>query len=728
MIGADIATQPVEAADITIDALVLSGDPIPGSSATLVSFGDIDLDGDTVTFQAKASDSDDGLFQVSEPRMPLPVVREGDVAPGVTVWPDGATCYFSKVPAFPKAQFYHTFSANPSGTVVLSAGIGGGQKGTLWLCPAGSDPILVAGGNFNLLWPTERITVSSGVTGVSYTGRLVAADLDFPAIHHSGAIAFFGSVNPEDPQAEAGAGLFIRSGSGHFRNVFCDGDPVPGYTSPGMYFGGGRFTWTRRSVVEAQGALQDDGTVYFLVSISEAYPFDVEHPPIRTFWRGGGGALELIAEEGGEAPGLPGRVLEDLQLHPVDGSRVILGAQAEADGETVISGYWAGASEADLHPIFLTVPGGPTTTDLGDVAFTMLLDPLVAPNGDFYLHGTGDLDAERVSGIWRRDAKTGAISQVVAAAEYESGVRHGPHLFSHAYPLAVSSNNDLAFVARSYSDLSLGLGSFSWSSLWVLTADGQLVKILDEMDGLSALPLSTIDFDTVQFNEESQLALSMYSTIDDSFIEGIFLVSFTVPPPGGLFAWAGECDASNWHCGVLNWDDAESGEDAALVPGSAVGTEGVTIGDAAVVISDAPVHLAFLTATGSLAVDQAVTLEQTSYIEDLTLRADLVANGELSLAGRSEWFGGSLAGDGEVQLLPGGELEISPTLGSCDLHLPLEVGGEVTQESVTLNLQGEFGKVTILSGGCYLIQTGSIVDFTPGGHVLNEGDFTKSTT
>lgn len=199
------------------------------------------------------------------------------------------------------------------------------------------------------------------------------------------------------------------------------------------------------------------------------------------------------------------------------------------------------------------------------------------------------------------------------------------------------------------------------------------------------------------------------------------------PPPAPRFTWAGECDPHDWHCGVLNWDDAESGEDATVVPGSADGTEEVSIDNASVVISDSPVHLAAMTATGSLTVEQPLTLEQTSSIERLTLRAELVANGELSLAGHCEWLGSSVAGDGTVALRPAAELVISPTLGSLDLHLPLEITGTASQESITLNLQGDRGEVVILSDGRFEIESGTIVDFTQGVHFRNEGNLLKSS-
>lgn len=124
------------------------------------------------------------------------------------------------------------------------------------------------------------------------------------------------------------------------------------------------------------------------------------------------------------------------------------------------------------------------------------------------------------------------------------------------------------------------------------------------------------------------------------------------PSPTDVFLWTGEALDNDWHK-ALNWDDEETGEDAEEPPGDPSGdgpAHTVHINGENVSIMNGARSVRSLDATGSLSINQSLTLGYFSSVENLTLQADLNVQSGLSLQGESAFNQGTITGPGAVVL------------------------------------------------------------------------------
>ncbi|GEM_PF-4152675 len=377
----------------------------------------------------------------------------------------------------------------------------------------------------------------------------------------------------------------------------------------------------------------------------------------------------------------------------------------------------------------------------------------ISPDGDIYffaharqLDANAVLTGDEIFGLWKAPADGGMIELVLSQHINPPG--NGPDIsgsiLSDGSELWSFSSTDFSFDADG--SLIISLRTLTTGNiqpregLFAADSTGTLQKIIAVGDVIEVAPavnrtVKSFDFGTsspvggksVSFRND-RIALNVVFT-DNS--NAVLRARFT----GGTlevtdFIWSGTCGDTNWHsgCADSNWNNKADSTPAEKSPGDAAGTENVTIANKDVVISDRAVHINKLNATGSLEVSNSLTLEGQSSIEDLALKADLTINAALSLTGTGNvWSDGIISGTGTVTVDNGAGLAISPANGSLDLKTRLELSGTATQTGGTLNLMGAGGKLDIVAGGTYQIESGSIVDFTDGVHIENSGIFEKTT-
>ena len=217
-------------------------------------------------------------------------------------------------------------------------------------------------------------------------------------------------------------------------------------------------------------------------------------------------------------------------------------------------------------------------------------------------------------------------------------------------------------------------------------------------------------------------------------------------PESNEFIWAGACGTSFWHdtCQlngetVTNWRDPDD-VPTISTPGSAdPGVDVVRIDNAAVTLQQQPADIQSIQATGSLAVQAALSIAEDSSVQRLTVNSDLTTDGALNLNSQKEfldpftdqWLGGTISGDaanvaaGSSRLVVGPQaiLEISGGDKTLNTNLIVEGGGQVVQLDGQLSIGNGAHLETEANAG-YQIVAGGI---DSGEAIVNAGRFAKVT-
>ncbi len=680
LVASSLMPPVAEATLISLEQLVSSADSMPDTVDHYNFINNIDFTNSGLVFfsagdNGSSSSNSQGLFSVSDLGVVTIIARIG-VGPFT----------------FSKGIPHNGFVANNAGEVAFDIwreGFGIHKKSP-------NSPL----DEITFLSNDHTANIPSGVTGAGNTGafHIVATTKVFDLIDN-GQIFFKGSFG------SLGDGIFTGTNTGDIRNIVYAGDPAAGLAGATFvdFFG-----------LQAR----EDGVSYFTASVTGS-----GFSNNTGIWRDQNGVQTLIYKAGDPIPGMAGLTFfGDPKLTVGPNNLVIL--HDNAKGQTANSGFdalWLGSDAANLSILVRTTSNNVdnlTTTDQGQVAFREIGTVLYSENGDIYFTGKGNIPPQTIGGIWKRDGVTGEISLFIE----ETSSLHNFVL------LDTNSKGEIVYSA--------GVGQFFPFEKAIMFADSkgvttEIAKTGKVIDSVGRGPGS---FSDVQLNDNSQVALIIrFGRSSNSATEGVFLATLGAGSVSFEFFWDGACGDTNWHssCADSNWLDANR-LPAGLSPGDTAGTESVTIVNKNVVISDRAVHLDTLSATGSLEVNQALTLEGLSSIEDLTLKADLTANAALSLTGiNNVWNDGVISGTGIVTVDNGAVFTLSPTGGSLDLKTTLKILGDAKQTGGTLNL-GAIGNVTINLNGKYELMEGNIAsnpvsaaNFINGGVFLKSGDTTS---
>jgi len=326
--------------------------------------------------------------------------------------------------------------------------------------------------------------------------------------------------------------------------------------------------------------------------------------------------------------------------------------------------------------------------DTKNVILSKFDDLLISPDGTIYFEAEAEIRElpfpfESANFLWRLEE--GGVPQAIVqsgkvAIEVEGG---NDILFDDRFSLRdANKNGQLVFTAR-LDDSNLDVNSGSDDALFVFESDpleivdGSLVLLAREGDSIPLRPEqetygvpqtkrgATISDDgSIVFRAADPGVF--FEPNDDAVLVAKFLTGDTID-----FVWSGACGGDNWHddCFDSNWNDSRTGDPAEKWPGDASGTETAFIGNASVRIIDQAVDIRSLTATGSLTVEQPLTLREESTIENLTMRANVTSTGGLTLnegtvhsSGKLTVEDATLTATGKVYSVFNGEIESNGTL------------------------------------------------------------------
>jgi hypothetical protein len=531
------------------------------------------------------------------------------------------------------------------------------------------------------------------------------------------AVADFEFTN--DPENDK-RGVFVANAANDIRNVVFSGDVVPGWSNTTF----GEFNYP---------LLADNGNVFFSAALTGD---GIESWNNETLWMENNGEFILLLQEGSPAPGLPDYDIRltalVTQVITVKGDNMVVFAGASETGGALQRFFWIGNTDGTGLTPFLSYYSSPvledldyfTITEVGDVAFTNVDGNtiLMDNNGNVYFSAGGKFaNEESIGGIWKYENSTGIISLLVQDS-FEAG-----QLFSYNL-LAINDIGGIAFQARK-----------DWASggnrgIYARRPSGVVENILEVGDLVNERPVIAFAIyggaKTLGSNKKLNLMnnkgdLAFVAQFDDTpndsdnnRDEAIMLATAPVLPTE-RYLWNGGGGDSDWHK-VLSWEDLDIHSPATRIPGDEAGTEVVVVNDRDINIDEKAVHLKELMASGSLDLNQDLTLEADSSIGDLTVNASITTNGELSLTQeKNVWKLGDIQGDGKVTLKPTASLKLEPAVGPLSLMTEFYVNGQAFHNDTQLNLVGPGSKLTIGPLGSYEISGGSIVDDSDGIHIEN---------
>jgi hypothetical protein len=143
------------------------------------------------------------------------------------------------------------------------------------------------------------------------------------------------------------------------------------------------------------------------------------------------------------------------------------------------------------------------------------------------------------------------------------------------------------------------------------------------------------------------------------------------------------------------WIDRETKAELSWKPGTPDHTDdAVQVENIDLVISGELIELKSAHLTGSLVVNSPFTLNNNSSLDSLSLNADLVTNGVLSLTGVNIWNGGDIGGEGSIDLLESESNSMTLNGKTLNLGLNLSNTGTILHNSSQLNLTESGGKIT----------------------------------
>lgn len=538
------------------------------------------------------------------------------------------------------------------------------------------------------------------------------------------ALADFAFTNdPENPKR----GIFVASGVNDIRNVVFAGDDAPGF-SDATFFD------------LLNPVLADNGNVFFRSTLTGS---DVSSSDNETLWMENDGAFTLLLREGSPAPGRPENHQIRLtsiimQVIAINGDKMVVFAGASAPGGGLHRVFWiANTDGSGLSPIFhyksspiLSDSDYFTATDQGSVAFstidgnTIIMDD----NGNVYFEGGGEFANEDfVGGVWKYDASNGSINLIQRSSALNGG------LYSIDL-LAVNNTGSILFHARD----SANSGT---KGVWVRRPSGALTKLSKVGDMIDGRPITgfavhsgiktlglprkhTLMTDTGDCVFVALLADTPNDS-DNKADEAIMLATAPVLPTE-RYLWNGGGGDSNWHK-VLSWEDLDINTPATRIPGDEAGTEVVVIENNNIDIDERAIHLKKLTASGTMNLNQEMTLEEDSMVDDISINASITSSGKLTFEEQGNyWHQGDLQGSGSFLVWDFARFELDPTMGPLTLRTELDVGGLADHNDSVLLLAGVSSMLKTSNFGTYEMTGGSITDDTDGIHIENAGTFLKT--
>lgn len=375
----------------------------------------------------------------------------------------------------------------------------------------------------------------------------------------------------------------------------------------------------------------------------------------------------------------------------------------------------------------------------------------IAPNGDVYFFaaaepvnsdGTPTVFGAEISGLWRGPAGGGPLELVIQRRDADDA---GTSLLNGdvvaGFDTGGAGNDGFGFDAEGNLVIAINardINGVTRTGLYVFTTDDEVLLIAEQGQLVDVAPGVSLEIADLSFSTQEFVGGTLSSFRNDNFAFNVQFADNSVAVVQARlqgvvvvvtdFTWSGACGNADWHagCAVSNWNDPD-GDPANLAPGDANGTESAAINNADVVISARAVDLDTLNATGSLSVQQSLTLRNASSIENLMLSNTLISGGDTVLTGaQNSWTDGTISGAGQVWVSTGSTLTITPDNTSVDLETTLAVSGTTVQTDGTLNLVGADALLDIRSGGTYEIQNGSIIDDTTGTTIQNAGTLLKT--
>ena len=529
-------------------------------------------------------------------------------------------------------------------------------------------------------------------------------------------------------------GLFVGTRLDDWQNIFTNHDQAPGFAQ-GV------------TMSVAGFSLPKTGTGINLTSNLETAGLA---NGTRAFWRFVNGNLNFLASSDEPAPGFANSDwMPDDPVSGFDDRVLIPGTATDVASGQVVQAFWLEDANGDLIPVLEATQDGSilTQTSEGSIGFRSFTSPAVGPNHEIVFFGEGvAADGSLIRGLWQRSGTGDAVTLLVAQNTEAPGQTTDQALSPGALFFQDFVVRDINAQGQVLFSSTLFRNSFTTGSLWVVGTDSSLNFVAKEGDVFDGVTLDQFFFNRIgsatnnlDFNDLGTVAFLGFtpdgSDAGSSRDEAVFRALFSSPAMQEVlnYLWNGACGDSNWHsaCADSNWVDNDTGSAAQKSPGDAGGTETAAIENADVVISDRSVALKSIQATGSLTVNQPLSVKENSAIENLTLNARLTADGTVILSGpMNVWKGGDIEGISGVGVASGAVLTIDPTSGRAILKTGLGISGTAVQRK-GLELtdgNGISGGVTVESGGLYDIQQGDISDSSSGaGEFVNRGTLKKTT-
>ena len=388
------------------------------------------------------------------------------------------------------------------------------------------------------------------------------------------------------------------------------------------------------------------------------------------------------------------------------------------------------------------------TPDL-DIANLQIDFTLITDNGDIYFSG--------IRKIWHFDAsqeigEEGAI--VTLALDVQE---HGLTSFA---PVGETSRGDLVFGARD-PQLEFAIYLFEAES-------GEVRPLLKPGDIVGDREVRKVDWGYDRFtlegvgfaNDQVVVAGQLTDTLGEVFGKTIFRIDvygtagpvYTVSEncpevPAGFvenqsfeesvtnypdpFTSSDQIDiregpcGGNWHTRI--WKDTDTGEDLDdFIPGT-LGNEDVIVDipEVNLILQDGDISVKSVLLGGNFTVFANLTLEDNSTIENLTLVADLEANGILSLKGETLWEDGTIYGTGPVVLSFNDSMIIDNMFDPLKFGTDLQLHGKVSHDIGTLELSTATASITIQDNGTYTAKSGGVLGITGSANFINYGDLIK---
>ncbi len=598
---------------------------------------------------------------------------------------------------------------------------------------AGADEVL---GRYDMVLPDRP--------GIDWTDN-ASSSLTRPVLGNTaGDVAFIAfTAGSATPGTLSGSGIFVQGSAGLSTAVHSGDD----FTADGSVF----------SAFDNL-ALNQGGRVAFTATVTGA---GIDTSNDGRVVRQTAGGFEVVAREGDQAPGFGSAdyvlnllaPFQGLQSQSVENLRglnfnnnglvaftadvVDLTGQNQLLRTNNPEVLLFGTNPSDLARAVWVGQDAAFMFDMNLVPFSeayvyRLGDPLLSDDDEIVFEATASNAGEAIfaDGIFRYDTLTDDY-QVIAQSR--QSIDAGTTLFSFG-DVAMNDDGLVAFTSiATVEGTTVGA-----SVLFAERPTGGIEEIARSGDTLSVAPgddrvIAGISLTggnrasghAVGFNTEGTTVF----TVDfEDGSSGIFIDtnSFVATTE---FVWQGFLGDDDWHTtdgSGSNWADGTTPNliQTGYAPGDGGPGEMVTIVDADVVVRDRPVDVFSINATGSLTVQQPFSVDFNSRITDLTLSADLRADGDLTLNGAGNvWDTGRIEGaadvlvEGDLLLAPVSEISLDTTLSAVD--------GKIALEGGTLNL-GLSGVLHSEFEGELDLRSGLIVNTGDDPGVIVDGTLRKS--